>query len=99
MSHVDAKRRAESIRSGGRAARRTLRATRDFRMLPGLMRRLPVTEIMDGAQIEMIDAASMDILENVGVQFRDPIALEDWRVSARRWWARWSISTAASCAT
>ena len=27
----------------------------------------------------MIDNASMDILENVGVQFRDPIALEDWR--------------------
>jgi trimethylamine--corrinoid protein Co-methyltransferase len=71
-------------RSGGRAARRTLRTTRDFRMLPGLMRRLPVTEIMDGAQIEMIDAASMDILENVGVQFRDPIALEDWkRVGAK----------------
>jgi trimethylamine--corrinoid protein Co-methyltransferase len=45
---------------------------------------LPVTEIMDGAQIEMIDAASMDILENVGVQFRDPIALEDWkRVGAK----------------
>tara|TARA_B110000114_G_scaffold99452_1_gene104690 strand:- start:5904 stop:7334 length:1431 start_codon:yes stop_codon:yes gene_type:complete len=34
---------------------------------------------MDGAQVEMIDNASMDILENVGVQFRDPIALEDWR--------------------
>jgi trimethylamine--corrinoid protein Co-methyltransferase len=39
---------------------------------------------MDGAQIEMIDAASMDILENVGVQFRDPIALEDWRNGRRK---------------
>jgi len=30
-------------------------------------------------QIEKIDVASMHILENVGVVFRDPIALEDWR--------------------
>jgi hypothetical protein len=48
-------------------------------MLPGLTRRPAGDEVMDGAQVEMIDAASMDILENVGVQFRDPIALEDWR--------------------
>jgi trimethylamine--corrinoid protein Co-methyltransferase len=66
-------------RSGGRAARRTLRRTRDFTMLPGLTRALPLCEVMDGAEVEKIDAASMDILENVGVQFRDPIALEDWR--------------------
>lgn len=66
-------------RSGGRAARRALRTTRDFRMLPGLTRTLPVTEVMDGSQVERIDSASMDILENVGIVFRDPIALEDWK--------------------
>jgi trimethylamine--corrinoid protein Co-methyltransferase len=77
-------------RSGGRAARRTLRRTRDFTMLPGLTRALPLTEVMDGAeQIARIDAASMDILENVGVVFRDPIALEDWkRAGAEVWMAR-----------
>ena len=48
-------------------------------MLPGLRNTLPVTEILSGAQVERIDAASMDILENVGVVFRDDIALEDWR--------------------
>jgi trimethylamine--corrinoid protein Co-methyltransferase len=48
-------------------------------MLPGLTRKIPLCEVMYGAQVEMIDNASMDILENVGVQFRDPIALEDWR--------------------
>ena len=32
-----------------------------------------------GEQIERIDAASMDILENVGVVFRDEIAIEDWK--------------------
>jgi trimethylamine--corrinoid protein Co-methyltransferase len=65
-------------RSGGRAARRSLRGAHDVRMLSGLNRNIPVCEVMDGAQVEMIDAASMDILENVGVQFRDPIALADW---------------------
>ncbi len=66
-------------RAGGRAARRSLRRSHDFRMLPGLHRQLPVCEVMDGAHVEMIDNASMDILENVGVLFRDPVALQDWK--------------------
>ncbi len=66
-------------RGGGRSARRALRTAIDVTMLPGLRNALPHTEVMDGAQVERIDAASMDILENVGVLFRDPIALEDWR--------------------
>jgi trimethylamine--corrinoid protein Co-methyltransferase len=71
-------------RSGGRSARRALRAAPQFDMLPGLHRNIPVCEVMDAAQVERIDNASMDILENVGVQFRDPIALEDWkRVGAK----------------
>jgi trimethylamine--corrinoid protein Co-methyltransferase len=63
----------------GRGARRTLRQTRDVKMLPSLKRGIPLTEPMDAEQIARIDAASMDILENVGVVFRDEIALEDWR--------------------
>lgn len=72
---------AEPIRSrsGGREARRTLRTTRDFRMLPGLTNGLPRCEVMDGEQVEKIDNASMEILENIGVLFRDPIAIEDWK--------------------
>ncbi|UWR78367.1 trimethylamine methyltransferase family protein (plasmid) [Phaeobacter inhibens] len=71
-------------RSGGRSARRTLRTASDFSMLPGLTRSLPLCEVMDGAQVERIDDASMNILENVGVQFRDDIALADWkRVGAK----------------
>ena len=66
-------------RSGGRAARQSIRSIRDNKMLPGLTRKIPLCEVMDGAQVEIIDNASMDILENVGVQFRDPIALEDWK--------------------
>ena len=71
-------------RTGGRSARRTLRTTRDFTMLPGLTRALPVCEVMDGAQVEAIDAASMNILENIGVMFRDPIALKDWKTAGAK---------------
>ncbi|MBO9402852.1 trimethylamine methyltransferase family protein [Shimia sp. R9_3] len=66
-------------RSGGRSARRALRSTLDVTMQPALRRNIPLCEVMDGAQVETIDAASMDILENVGVHFRDPIAIEDWK--------------------
>ncbi|WP_299736552.1 trimethylamine methyltransferase family protein [uncultured Roseobacter sp.] len=63
----------------GRGARKALRQTRDVTMLPALKRRLPLTEPMDADQLARIDAASMDILENVGVVFRDEIALADWK--------------------
>ncbi|MEL7098893.1 MAG: trimethylamine methyltransferase family protein [Pseudomonadota bacterium] len=66
-------------RAGGRAARRAMRSAVDVTMLPGLSNTLPATEILSGAQVERIDAASMDILENVGVVFRDDIALADWK--------------------
>lgn len=71
----------ETVRKArrGRGARKTSRLTRDIAMLPALKRRLPHTEPMTQEQVERIDAASMDILENTGVEFRDPIALEDWR--------------------
>jgi len=53
-------------------------------MLPPLKRKLPLTEPMTPDQIEKIDAASMDILENVGVQFRDVIALADWEAAGAK---------------
>ncbi|MFL4471750.1 trimethylamine methyltransferase family protein [Tateyamaria armeniaca] len=62
----------------GRGARKATRQTRDITMLPALKRKLPLTEPMSPEQVEKIDAASMDILETVGVVFRDPIALADW---------------------
>ncbi len=63
----------------GRGARRAIRQTTDVTMLPALRRGLPLTEPMSEDQIARIDAASMDILENVGVVFRDPVALQDWK--------------------
>ncbi|MEM6385352.1 MAG: trimethylamine methyltransferase family protein [Pseudomonadota bacterium] len=68
----------------GRGARRADRQTRDTTMLPALKSRLPLTEPMDQGQIERIDAASMHILENVGVIFRDDIALADWTAAGAK---------------
>ena len=72
---------AAQSRSGrrGRGARKAERQIRDVKMLPALKRVLPLTEPMDPDQIERLDNASMNILENVGVVFRDDIALEDWK--------------------
>ncbi len=66
-------------RTGGRSARRALRTVAKVDMLPALARNLPLCEPMDDERVHSIDKASMDILEEVGVVFRDPIALEDWR--------------------
>ncbi len=66
-------------RAGGRGARRALRAAPDLAMLPALKRGLPDCAPMSPEEVERIDAASMAILEEVGVVFRDPIALADWK--------------------
>ena len=63
----------------GRNVRKKIRQRRDIKMLPALKRELPLTEPLSSEQILKIDNASMDILENVGVVFRDPIALDDWK--------------------
>ena len=68
---------ATRSRAGGRSARRAIRTAPKFDMLPGLTRGIPLCEVMDQAQVEKIDAASMDILENVGVHFRDDIYARD----------------------
>jgi trimethylamine--corrinoid protein Co-methyltransferase len=53
-------------------------------MLPGLTRGLPLMEPLNEDQIKRIDDESMKILEDVGVLFRDPIALEQWREAGAR---------------
>ena len=70
--------REKRQRRGGRAALRKARETRSTAMLPALKRKLPLVEPMDQEQVEKIDNASMDILEDVGVVFRDPQAIDDW---------------------
>ncbi|HPQ94499.1 MAG: trimethylamine methyltransferase family protein [Thiothrix sp.] len=71
----------EAKRRRGRDTRRASRTAVKMDMLPGLTHGLPYTEPLDEAQIHKIDHASMAILEEVGVDFRDPIALEQWRAA------------------
>lgn len=66
------------VRRGGRSARRELRTDRTSKMLPALKRNLPLVEPLSPDQIEKIHNASMNILEDVGVVFRDLQAIEDW---------------------
>ena len=68
-------------RRGGRGSRRAMRSDVREEMLPTLTRGLPLTETMSPEQIEKIDNASMDILENVGVVFRDDEAIRDWKAA------------------
>lgn len=63
----------------GRNARRTDRLKVKIEMLPTLKRNLPLTEPMSEEQILKMDDASLSILEDVSVEFPDPIALEDWK--------------------
>ncbi|APX12312.1 trimethylamine methyltransferase family protein [Tateyamaria omphalii] len=63
----------------GRGARKAIRQSRDITMLPALKHGLPLVEPMTAEQVARIDDASMGILEDVGVMFRDPIALADWK--------------------
>ena len=66
-------------RVGGSQAKRHAVATRRYPMLKHLTRNMPLVEPLDQAQIERIDHESMRILEEVGVIFRDPTALQHWR--------------------
>lgn len=67
------------VRGGGRAARQAKRSAPNHIMLPGLNNKLPHCEVMDEEQVRRLDDASMAILEDVGVVFRDDIALADWK--------------------
>ncbi|MEM9603699.1 MAG: trimethylamine methyltransferase family protein [Pseudomonadota bacterium] len=75
---------SEPNRRRSRQSRRTARLDQRTPMLPALTRRLPLTEPMDEEQIRKVDDASMSILEEVGVVFRDEIALDDWRCAGAK---------------
>lgn len=75
---------SEPTRRRTRQARRSARLDQREPMLPALTRRLPLTEPMDEEQIHAVDHASMSILEEVGVVFRDEVALDHWRTAGAR---------------
>lgn len=66
-------------REGGRSARRAKRLARVNHMLTSLENKLPPLELLAPEQLERIHEASLSILEEVGIEFRDPVALQQWR--------------------
>jgi trimethylamine--corrinoid protein Co-methyltransferase len=70
---------ARGRRSGGRGARRAARTARQDPFLGTLHRKVPTVEVMDADQIHRVHEASLHLLETVGIEFRDPVALDDWR--------------------
>ncbi|MBF2759415.1 MAG: trimethylamine methyltransferase family protein [Ectothiorhodospiraceae bacterium AqS1] len=64
---------------GGRSARRRARLEAPVEMLPPLEIALPLYEPLNEEEVEGLHEASMRILEEIGIDFRDPEALEYWR--------------------
>ncbi|MDH3689846.1 MAG: trimethylamine methyltransferase family protein [Gammaproteobacteria bacterium] len=71
----------EEGRRGGRQARRKLRTATPVVCMPTLVPEIPLYEILDGEGIELIHNASMDILENPGIDFRDDEAVALWKAA------------------
>jgi trimethylamine--corrinoid protein Co-methyltransferase len=63
----------------GREGRLAQRSAASGRHLPTLVRHLEPFSAVDEEAIERIHNASMRILEEIGVSFRDDTALDDWR--------------------
>ena len=66
-------------RRGGRALRRQARAAIGLTALPVLERTVPVYEVLNREGLEMIHDASLRILEEIGIDFRDDEAAAMWR--------------------
>ena len=63
----------------GRDARAAKRRTKTRSWLPELERRIPWVNLLSDDQVQVIHDASMDVVEEVGVEFRCDDALALWR--------------------
>jgi len=70
---------AAAPRRRGRSARKTARADRRVTWLPELDRGIPYLDIVTPEELERIHDASMDLLEEVGIEFRDDEAIAMWK--------------------
>ncbi len=78
---MEAARSGDAGRRGGRRARREQRLAAPLVSLPTLVRNIPVYEVLDEEGLDLIHEASMGILEETGIEFRDPEALEIWKAA------------------
>ncbi|TIU57076.1 MAG: trimethylamine methyltransferase, partial [Mesorhizobium sp.] len=67
-----------SARSGGRDARQKLRSDRTVTYLPSLERGLPYMDLLSPDDLLRLHNISMQILEEIGIEFRDDEAVEMW---------------------
>ena len=69
-------------RKGGRKQKK--RDIRDAPLLhyPPLQRALPIYEVISDEQVELIHHFAMDVVEQVGCEFRDPEALALWECAS-----------------
>lgn len=68
-----------SRRSGGRDARQKLRSDRTLTFLPPLERGLPYMDLLDPEELLRVHNYSMQILEEIGIEFRDEESISLWR--------------------
>jgi trimethylamine--corrinoid protein Co-methyltransferase len=66
-------------RRGGTAGRRAARAAAPIVQRRYITRRIPIVELLDAAGLELVHRTSMTILEEIGVEFRDPVAVDAWK--------------------
>ena len=66
-------------RRGGRAGRRAARVDAPAVLKPTLVRNIPVYEAVSEEGVELIHTLAMRIVEEIGVDFRDPESLDIWR--------------------
>src|SRR5512134_2115314 len=65
-------------RSGGREGRKALRAAPQL-SFPTLVRNIPTYDMLPGEAVELIHEESLKILEEVGCEFRDDQAPNQWK--------------------
>jgi trimethylamine---corrinoid protein Co-methyltransferase len=70
---------AGTRRRGGRAARHAAIAEAPVVHRPTLVRNVPVTDLLDAEGVEKVHDMAMRIVEEIGVEFRDPESLAIWR--------------------
>ena len=66
-------------RRGGREARRAIRTSMAVRALPALQRKMPVYEVLSPEWLDRIHETALHLLETVGIDFREDVALAKWR--------------------
>ncbi len=71
----------EVKRKGGRAARRSAHETPAIVHRPTLERKIPAYELINGEGVELIHDLAMRMVEEIGVEFRDPESLDIWRAA------------------